>query len=271
VTFSRDLARLASASRDNTVKIWNMSSGKCLQTLKDHSDSVNSMIFSRDSTLLASASWDETIKIWDASSGKCLQTLEGHGGPINSVAFSRDSARLASASDDGTVKIWDANGNCLQTLKAHSGLVYSVAFSRNSTWLASSSHDGIVKIWDASSGNCLQTLYVGKALHDISFDTTGSRLHTEIGTISIYVSSASFTTPIVMKSQRPRYKYEGGGLSSDRAWITYDSENLVWLPSEYRPSCSVVSMNKVGIGVGSGRVWICSFNVENSQDSVKVS
>jgi len=183
---------------------------------------------------------------WNA----CLQTLEGHGGGVNSVTFSHDSARLASASDDETVKIWDASsGECLKTLEGHRGPVYSVAFSPDSARLASASYDETVKIWDASSGECLQTLEVGTVLWKISFNNTGSCLHTDIGTITVNASSASNMAPSVTG---PRY--QGGGLSSDRAWITYNSENLVWLPPEYRPSCSAVSGKTIGIGVGSGKV-----------------
>ena len=154
---------------------------------------------------------------------------------------------------------WSA---CLQTLEGHSNRVNSVAFTRDSTRLASASWDRTVKIWDASSGKCLQTLAIRKALSNISFDAAGSCLHTEIGTIAINASSALYMILNVTKPQDPRY--QGGGLSSDGVWITYNSENLVWLPSEYRPSCSAVSKKTVGIGVGSGKVWMCSFNVENS-------
>jgi len=263
VVFSYNATRLASASYDSTVKIWDASSGKCLQTLKGHSDTVRSVTFSHDSTRLASASDDNTVKVWNTSSGACLQTLEGHIFSVNSVAFSRDSSRLASASNDRTIKTWNASsGKCLQTLEGHSYSVNSVVFSRDSTRLASVSEDETVKIWDASSGKCLQNFHVGKVLYDISFDATGLYLHTEIGTIDITASSASLTAPIVTKPQGPRY--QGWGLSSDGAWITYDSQNLVWLLSEYRPSYSAVSAKTIGIGVGSGKVLICNFNDENS-------
>jgi WD40 repeat protein len=85
VVFSHDSARLASASGDGTVKIWDASSGACLHTLKGHSDWVRSVVFSHDSARLVSASDDRTIKIWDASSGECLQTLKGHIYSINLV------------------------------------------------------------------------------------------------------------------------------------------------------------------------------------------
>ncbi|KAF2258299.1 WD40 repeat-like protein [Lojkania enalia] len=256
VAFSYDSTRVASASWDETVKIWDASSGECLRTFEGHRDYVNSVAFSYDSTRTVSASLDETVKIWDASSGECLQTLTGHSDNVNSVAFSHDSTRLASASLDETIKIWDANsGECLQTLEGHSDNVNAVAFSQDSTWLASASWDETVKIWDASSGECLQTFSIGKSLTRISFNLTGSYLLTEIGTINISALSDSRLLPPASKPQNPQY--QGLALSADGVWITNNSENLVWLPSEYRPSCSAVLGKTIGIGVGSGRVWLC--------------
>ena len=179
------------------------------------------MVFSHDSTRLASALEDETVKIWDASSGACLQTLEGHSDYINSVAFSHDSTRLASASYDGTVKIWDA-----------------------------------------SSGACLQTLPIDNVPREISFDPAGSCLLTEFGTIAIRPSSLSSAT----HAAEPRHsQHQRGGVSADKTWITYNNNKMLWLPSEYRPSCSNISGNEIAIGVSSGRIWICSFQPDESE------
>ncbi|KAL2885250.1 Vegetative incompatibility protein HET-E-1 [Ceratocystis lukuohia] len=178
VVFSTDGQRLASGFYDNTVKIWDATSGACLQTLEGHGDWVRSVVFSTDGQRLASGSDDRTVKIWDATSGACLQTLEGHANYVTSVVFSTDGQRLASGSYDNTVKIWDAtSGACLQTLEGHDNYVRSVVFSTDGQRLASGSDDSTVKIWDATSGACLQTLEGhGGWVTSVVFSTDGQRL-----------------------------------------------------------------------------------------------
>ena len=118
--------KLASGSRDSTIKIWNIETGDCERTLEGHSGYVLSLASLGDGRL-ASGSGDSTIKIWNIETGDCVRTLEGHSGTVWSLAFLGD-ARLASGSKDKTIRIWNIEtGGCVRTLEGHSHWVYSLA------------------------------------------------------------------------------------------------------------------------------------------------
>jgi WD40 repeat protein len=229
----------------------------CLRTIEEDRR-LGPVALSHDLVQLASNSY-EALGIWDTDNGMRMQRLEGYTERISSVIFSHNSAQLAAALNDNTIKIWDASsGACLNTFKHYSFNVTSMAFSHDLSQLASASQDDTIKIWDASSGMCLQTLSVDKTLFGLSFSPSSSYLYTDIGTIVIQRSEVSGTGD---SAEPERPIYIGTGLSADSIWIKHGSNNVLWIPSEYRPLCSSACESMVGIGDGSGRVWICSVNL----------
>jgi WD40 repeat protein len=156
---SPDNRRIVSASSDNTLKVWDAETGKCLKTFEGHTGAVTSCAVSPDNGKIVSASSDKTLKVWDAETGKCLKTLEGHSGLVKSCAVSPDNRRIVSASSDNTLRLWDAKtGECLKTLEGHSGSVYYCALSPDKRRIVSTSDDKTLKVWDAETGECLKTL-----------------------------------------------------------------------------------------------------------------
>src|SRR5262249_45800798 len=97
VCFSADGTRLATASRDQTARLWDARTGQELLALQGHTGMVVSVCFSPDGTRLATGSMDRTARLWDARSGRELLALPGHTAGVWSVAFSTAGKRLAAA------------------------------------------------------------------------------------------------------------------------------------------------------------------------------
>jgi WD40 repeat protein/serine/threonine protein kinase len=152
VVFSPDGTRLATASEDGTVKVWDAANGRVIRNLEGHKGFVVNVAFSPDGKQLASASFDRTVKLWDVASGRNIRDLD-RANSVGSVAFSPDGTQLATGSYDGFVKLWNtSSGKESQHFKAHSVLVASVAFSPDGKSIATGGWDKLVKVWDLASG-----------------------------------------------------------------------------------------------------------------------
>jgi WD40 repeat protein len=158
VNYSPDESRLASASADGTVRIWEVATGECVQILR-HEHWVIRTLFSRDGRYLIVSGMSATIYIWDTVDGQMVQTLTGHLDWVWSIAISADGNTLISTGEDLTIKIWDLpTGSCHTIFHAHQDRIWTVALSPDGRHFVSGSEDRTIKIWDLPRGKCLKTI-----------------------------------------------------------------------------------------------------------------
>ena len=108
VNFCPDGSRLAVGGADNTIRIYEVATGKAELMIQQHADWVMALAWSRDGAYLASASRDRTARVYDAKTGDLETTYTGHQGPVFAVAFDEDGKRVFSAGRDKKIQIWDA-------------------------------------------------------------------------------------------------------------------------------------------------------------------
>jgi ribosome assembly protein 4 len=106
VTFSPDGLYIASASFDNSVKLWSAKDGKFILTCRGHVAPVYMCAFSADSRLLVSASKDTTLKCWEVRTGKMEGDLPGHKDEVYAVDWSVDGKCVGSGGKDRAVRLW---------------------------------------------------------------------------------------------------------------------------------------------------------------------
>ncbi|MBO9308256.1 MAG: WD40 repeat domain-containing protein [Chloroflexi bacterium] len=179
VAFSSDGAKLASASLDRTVGVWNVETGERLQTFGGARSGFCAVAFSPDNKLVAAATLDQdTIRLWEAESGRVAGILQGHRGQINALSFKADGKQLASGSSDQRVRIWDVEkGAELRALEDAKAQVNAVAYSPDGALLAVGSSNGNVLLYETESYRILQTLQMQRAnIGSLAFSPDGKTL-----------------------------------------------------------------------------------------------
>lgn len=175
VSISPDGTLIATAGRDQTIRLWQRS-GQCVAILSGHEQMVRTVAFSPDGQTLISGSWDQTIRIWTCQ-GELLQTVKNHNGRINQLTFAQDGQHFASASQDGTVKLWTTAGQLVQSWTPGAGEQRSVAFSPDGNRMASASRQGNVFLWSRAKDKPFsKTLHVEQIIHAVCFSPDGNQL-----------------------------------------------------------------------------------------------
>ena len=185
--FSPDGSRVASASWDQIIKLWDVETRREMGTWEvpreDNSLWSLSVAFSPDGRRLASGFQDGTVRLWDVAMQKEVATLAGHNARVTSVAFSPDGSLLASGGGwgDRTVRLWNVSAQEeVAALTGHTSEVLSVSFSSpDGAILASAGGEGdaTVRLWNVATGRAISNLeeHTG-AVYSVVFARDGATL-----------------------------------------------------------------------------------------------
>lgn len=151
LALSRDGSRLASASFDGTVRLWDTRSGQeALPPLTGHNGRALYAAFSPDGHILATGGTDNLLLLWDTRTGRRLDYRPFiHNNWVRCAAFSPDGTRLAVGDSDGKIYLWDLT--CHTALAGHTKRARAVAANPTGKDFATIAFDGAVVVWDAAT------------------------------------------------------------------------------------------------------------------------
>jgi WD40 repeat protein len=247
VQFSLDSSKLASASRDKKVIVWDARTGARLHTLESRSAVVTTMQFSADGSKLALVSYNKKVMVWDSRTGARLHALDDHPAVVIAMHFSPDGNKLASASDDKKVMVWDTSiGARLHTLDGHSAGVRAVQFSADASKLASVSGDKEVMVWDLHKTPPIETINVEDHVSDLTSSADGFYFRTN-------TSSFKFKSTVGASHDENTCSLH---LQVREDWILRHGHKTIWLPPELRSyqGAAAVSEALIAFGHSSGIV-----------------
>lgn len=209
VVFCSDGKTVLSASRDNTLRLWDMETGNCIKLFKGSSiEDFRHASLSSDDSLIVSASSEGfshgCVRLWDVERGECIKTLYCDC-PVNAVVFSPSNKYVASASEDGSISIWETKEwTKVKTLTGTGRYsINSIAFSQDGKYIVTASSNSNAIIWDFETGHPLHILEGHSAsIRSASFSNNGKYVITasKDRTVRIWYSKTGNLVQIIRTS-----------------------------------------------------------------------
>ncbi len=162
IAISLDKRKLATASADHRVRVWDLINKKLECTFEGHTDQVRCVVFSPDGTKLLSGGKDKQIRLWNLVMYKferIFAEVEDATFGVSCIDYHPNGQQVAAGSY-GTITLWNAvSGKLERVFQEHISYVNKIAFSPNGLLLASAGDDCTVRLWKTSDIKPNQELY----------------------------------------------------------------------------------------------------------------
>ncbi len=212
--FSPDSSILATASADETIRIWDTSTFEIKGILVGHTADVKDIAFSPDGKRMLSASWDCSVRVWDTATWQAEIVIDRRPLKALSVAFSPNGTHFAVAggSGQGSIQVYDCATDQLVWNGAGTGAeIRRLAYSHDGRTIVTADDGGRATLWDEATGRVLDRLQVGApglfTIDQVAFGENSSTLIVrEHGRISRW---DLLTRRLEWEDHAPRGKYTG--------------------------------------------------------------
>jgi WD40 repeat protein len=243
VAVTSDVNRIISASRDGTLKVWNLSTKKEIFSLIGHSESVNAVTVTADGKRIISASDDETVKVWNLETDEAVFSLTSHTNRVKALVLTPDGKQVISGSDDTTLKVWNLETfEEVFSLIGHTYWLTALAVTPDGKQVISAALDKTLKVWNLETGeelfnftshnfpvNALAVTPDGKRVISGSSDKTLKVWNLETGEEIFTFIGHSFSVSAVAVTPDGRRAISGSSDKTLKVWNLETGEKLFTL------------------------------------------
>lgn len=247
MAFSADGTRVATASDDNTVRLWATTGPAGPQVLKGHVDQVWTVDFSPDGTLVASSGTDNTVRLWDTATGRLIRILHYTDTFGVRVLFSPDGRQVIVGSQDGRISAVNLDGKVAYTLReplpGGDATMSDLALSPDGSRIAVGNSDGTVTLWDTRTGTgvALPKVHTGNT-SALAFSPDGTMLATGSGDQTVVLWNVA-TRQVFAELTGHEYDVSSVVWSPDGRTVYSGSGDRTIVPWLVRPEDAVAALN----------------------------
>jgi WD40 repeat protein len=229
LAFSPDGARVATASRDRTARIWDATTGAPVLPPLPHEDAVLDAAFDGTGARLVTASADGKVRVWDAVTGAQLVPPLEHGARAHLACFSADGRAILTACWDRTARLWDAStGAPLAPPLPHGGKITAARLSRDGRRILVAGAHREARVWDVRTGELALALVHGDIVRTAAFSAGGDRIVTASADHTARIWDAASGAQLLAIEHGGSVSRAELSLDGSRVLTTSDARARVW-------------------------------------------